>query len=345
MQQDMHYYGTYVLACAAGIPAADAQTIAFSAQWVDDQDFTETTEFDDGAAIAATATAHHPVDAGLRAEFFRRAGSFDDARQVWVPFHFLPGNEGETFQQRLVCKKNSKTAHEMLTYHLGSARDDFGLHLAGIAAHVFSDTFAHYGFLGIRSSLNDVDAGTLEFDNISPSVRNYFLDQKERFKRHVIDTPLLGHGGVATNPDRPYLKWRFKYADGRDSGLRDNPATFWEACQELYAFFRKFSQAKYESSNLKVVPLDEISGEIQRILSLHLPEEERSQAWISSLEQRGLSSIPLCKEYFAKDWGIPKVDGADHLLRSNFYKFHQAADYHRSYVLRVLLPKVGLVVA
>ena len=36
MQSDMHFYGTYVLSRAAGIPREDAHTIAYASQFVDD---------------------------------------------------------------------------------------------------------------------------------------------------------------------------------------------------------------------------------------------------------------------------------------------------------------------
>ena len=36
MQEDMHYYGTYALARAAGLGVAHARVIAYAAQYVDD---------------------------------------------------------------------------------------------------------------------------------------------------------------------------------------------------------------------------------------------------------------------------------------------------------------------
>jgi len=36
MQEDMHYYGTYAMARAAGLKAAHAKVIAYAAQYVDD---------------------------------------------------------------------------------------------------------------------------------------------------------------------------------------------------------------------------------------------------------------------------------------------------------------------
>ena len=36
MQQDMHYYGTYAMARAAGLAVKDAKILAYAAQYVDD---------------------------------------------------------------------------------------------------------------------------------------------------------------------------------------------------------------------------------------------------------------------------------------------------------------------
>jgi len=96
MQLDMHYYGTYALARAAGITSAAAQTIATCAQFVDDNVAKTTLKFDNGARVDAVPTAHHP----LKHENLHRK----DQRQVWVPFHFSPGGIGDTYTERLKCR-------------------------------------------------------------------------------------------------------------------------------------------------------------------------------------------------------------------------------------------------
>ena len=62
MQLDMHYYGTYSMARAAGINPDTAQIIATSAQFVDDNVAKSEVTFRDGSRIDAEATAHHTVD-------------------------------------------------------------------------------------------------------------------------------------------------------------------------------------------------------------------------------------------------------------------------------------------
>ncbi|WP_138955025.1 DUF6765 family protein [Vibrio rotiferianus] len=72
-----------------------------------------------------------------------------------------------------------------------------------------------------------------------PDIFNPFA---RNIKSHLAEEPsgALGHGGVATFPDRPYLKWRFEYYNGQDSGWRDNPATYLEYCQNLHSMLSAY---------------------------------------------------------------------------------------------------------
>ena len=51
MQKDMHFYGTYAMARAAGIPQQDSQVIAYAAQFIDDSTAQNSTSHEDGAVI------------------------------------------------------------------------------------------------------------------------------------------------------------------------------------------------------------------------------------------------------------------------------------------------------
>ena len=55
----------------------------------------------------------------------------------------------------------------------------------------------------------------------------------------------LGHGGVATFPDRPYLKWGFEYEHQEPKKVfRDNPTTFLEGCEALHNLFIRFGELR-----------------------------------------------------------------------------------------------------
>ena len=165
MQEDMHYYGTYALARAAGLVVKDAQIIAYAAQFVDDATDTHSVVHEDDGMMASVNTAH-------RSGTILKNQLFDHAKQrsVWVPFHFFPGNEGETLAEKLLCVKDSQLARTMIDNHINHAVDsDYGLALMGVMAHVYADTFAHYGFSGMGSSYNEVDGESFQFHHLKNS--------------------------------------------------------------------------------------------------------------------------------------------------------------------------------
>src|SRR5262245_50754916 len=161
MDIDMHYYGTYALARAAGLSASVARRIAVSAEFVDDSTDTEVIVHPDGARFRGEATAHHPTDWAPNIDR-------DDQLLVWVPFHFLPGGDGDTQSRKLMCTKNSRLAQQMVTHHLDWCEKPFAVELMGITAHVYADTFAHYGFSGVSSRVNRVRGDSFQLENGDP---------------------------------------------------------------------------------------------------------------------------------------------------------------------------------
>ncbi|VFM95920.1 MAG: hypothetical protein BECKG1743D_GA0114223_101332 [Candidatus Kentron sp. G] len=165
MQEDMHFYGTYAMARSAGIPADKAKIIAYAAQYVDDSTANDSDVHNDGGMFETVATAHTNKEAIGNAIAYAVA-DHSEQRRVWVPFHFFPGNEGESLSERLLCRKDGALAQEMVRNHIEHAvkvKDEYGLALLGIMAHVYADTFAHYGFSGVSSSWNKVEGESFEW--------------------------------------------------------------------------------------------------------------------------------------------------------------------------------------
>lgn len=359
MQLDMHYYGTYAMARTAGLLPRVCKTIATAAQFVDDNAADRHIEFEDGGRIDAQATAHHvgSIIENLDAE---------DQRQVWVPFHFLPGNEGSSFLERLVCRKDSTIARQMISHHLGYAEQPVGAYLIGVAAHVYADTFSHHGFSGISSDRNKVDDKTIEFaDGWEPQLANYLKTKKSRFFRRfgrwiargkslVAETvsAALGHGAVATYPDRPYLRWKFRYEYPRHVRAdRENPEDFLDGCRSLHKTFTRFGKANPLLSDGNGAKFADIRKQVGGILAFEGKKVERVDKWRTAARTGLLGirafTIPIYNE---KTW----AQQADRLsggrsskvaMKSDLYRFYQAASIHRQYVLRELLPKHNLVVA
>ena len=69
MQIDMHFYGTYALARAAGLPPEVAKIVATAAQFVDDADTNDTISLANGEQFRTVVSAHGMV---VPPRFWRR---------------------------------------------------------------------------------------------------------------------------------------------------------------------------------------------------------------------------------------------------------------------------------
>ena len=381
MQKDMHYYGTYAMARAAGLAPKICQTIATASEFVDDNGRREMIEFPDGGRLDFIPTAHHTLDV--------KNIDHHDQRLIWVPFHFIPGNKGNSIEERLLCQQNSTIARELVAHNLSQITKSFWLYLIGITAHVYADTFSHYGFSGTSSPWNKIDSSTFELVNVEHEIQSYVENKAKSFrdkysdeienspsirnpnrwndrlsnaiaelKEHFIsDTAealsgALGHGAALTYPDRPYLQWKFdyEYPKKRSSGFRDNPTTFLDACKNLHEIFLQIGARLPDTKHDQVRSFEDIEDVVTRILSIQAPREERENAWKAAAKA---GELFVDSESILPYQGFQWMRGLDSLrkakdsrvsLKKPIFLFFQAAAVHRTFVLRDLLPKHGLVV-
>ena len=127
MQIDMHYYGVYAMARAAGLTREASGQIATASELVDDNAEEEHVKFGDGGRLDLM-----PTDIENQNEEMQR--------KAWVPFHFIPGNRGRTVAGRIVCRKESAIAREVVDHAVRTANRAFCPQLIGITAHVYADT-------------------------------------------------------------------------------------------------------------------------------------------------------------------------------------------------------------
>lgn len=353
MQKDMHYYGTYAIARAAGLNKKASAVIATASQFVDDNAHKGSVEFDDSSRIDKEATAHHSADIHNIIP--------DDQRQIWVPFHFLPGIKGDTYLKRLTCQKNSQVAQEMVQHNLSQSDAEFFLELMGITAHVYADTFSHFGFSGISSEHNAIINDSIELADLETDIKEH-LDKKTKsfasrfnpfddiaswFAEKV--TGALGHGAVLTYPDRPYLKWSYVYEDSKEKVVRNNQDSFLEYCEEIYKIFKKVAELRPECKESSVEFAD-IRDRVRDILGVQAIKEDRIARWRKDAAEGKLfdsegEDIP---EYDGWNDDFDRLDNlqnSEAALKSNVFRFYQAAAIHRTFVLRKLLPAHGLIVA
>lgn len=192
MDRDFHYYGTYLAAHAAGFDNKSARIIATSAQYIDD--CTEAVTYKSGTfgwsqhkykvkvSDEKSITFRPMVTSVYGMVTWSLSSSYDETRQIWMPFHFLPGNyKGQTstrvelrdggkmtaeqasprsdFDEHddILCRPRSDTAHDMINFvkeeyqRLKAIDETLALMLIGSCMHVFADTYAHQDFAGTCS--------------------------------------------------------------------------------------------------------------------------------------------------------------------------------------------------
>jgi len=368
MQIDMHYYGVYALGLLAGLNEEAAEVIATASQYVDDSVGNDTLDHQSGAKLIPEATAHHTADV--------RNLDRDHQRFIWIPFHFLPGNKGEELTERLVCRKDSELAQKMVSHHLGFAERPFALELMGVTAHVYADTFAHYGFSGVSSRRNKVVNDEIELLDVTPATQDYWNQKSSRFfrkygksggwwrniKRSIFSagaemmSGALGHGAVLTFPDQPYLHWKYTYEDEFEDRSqqpvdRENQKSFLEGCSALYGMFQRLAQKnpRFQAGS-NGGDFNQVEDKIRDILAVEDGKKTRAQAWCELVRENAAFGKLDIKPYqpsegWTKDRNdFPALENPSEATEFSVFRFYQASSLHRHYVLRELLPEHGLIV-
>jgi hypothetical protein len=354
MQIDFHHAVTYVCARLSGFSDPEASTIAYAAQYVDDATNSGLVRFDNGAMFQRISSAHKLFDY----RNFRELANY----QVWLPFHFLPGNGGLPvgqdppggFIEKLICRANSPIAQAMVRECILKHQAAYGLQRLGITMHVYADTWAHQGFAGVNHRVNE--AQDLLDGEGKPDLR--VLD---RLKSYLIGEALpLGHGAVLGNPDKPFKVWC--YTNGHGAQIhRNNPADFLAAVEAMGQVMQRFRQGDPEATVPGLEVTDRtLIGELFQTCTDN-SSHARHQQWIAAIAAGKFSFGPATIAYRPKGEGswkhaalgtLQDLDRDNDIfpysasfLSSNWKLFHDALQAHHFYVIHELLPQYGICVA
>lgn len=357
MQIDGHHAMTYIAARLAGYEHPEASIIAYSAQYVDDATNSGTIEFTNGAMYSRICSAHKMLD-------YRNLDELSN-HFAWVSFHFLPGNGGKpagenvdgSFIRKLVCQPDSHVARDMLRACAKDHEKPYSLHRIGIAMHVYADTWAHQGFVGVNHKINEVSILKSDNENVDKTywnkITNYFIS--EAFP--------LGHGAALSHPDQPSLVWEYK--NGLEEQVeRSNPDIFIEAVDHMCRAMQCFRVLDTEMNLEKREGLPAVDSEIIFSLIKSITDgngEIRHQRWIEEIKKGSFSFGAQELDYIPKGEGswkyeaigqLKAVDGDDDeftydesFLKSNWKHFHDALQAYRFSVLHDVLPKYGICAA
>lgn len=354
MQIDFHYTVTYLLSRLAGFVHAEALTIATASQSVDEATVAETLHFADGSNYGLLASAHELFDL---ADNGRSCTDYD----VWLPFHFLPGNGGaaagagtdRSLVERLVCLPDSPVADAMWSACRQTAGAANHLHRVGISCHVYADTFSHQRFVGYIDDSNVVE----NILHLRPAETDFLVNAEGL----VADLLKLGHGGAGTDPDMPYLVWSYSNSYGQ-MVERDNAEIFLLACERLVY---QLGRARGTGSATALAASDRAQIQIQTAIAANTSTDSaiRQQGW-EQLLARGAFSIGALSateqadlHYAASGSGSwefaalgeemnlasrVKLYDAARFNASDWKKFQDALWAHRAAVLDSILPAFGL---
>lgn len=348
MQIDFHHAVTYVLSRLAGFVHPDAVIIAYAAQYVDDAQNRGTIHFVDGRSYDHIASSHEVLDPKNLVP--------QEDYEVWVPFHFLPGNAGEPrglglevpLERRLTCLPDSPLATDMLKAAIATRGQLGSLHRLGITTHVYADTWAHQRFSGERHHINHALDETHE-------------GFEERAKTTGIANAVgLGHGAVSVHPDQPFRIWKYINWQGVPVP-RPNPDIFLHACERIFEFhlaYRGEGGARSLSSADRSVLQASLAGFTSE------DENDRHRRWLDLVHSGAFSFGALTDaerqdlEYIPKGVGswkyaalgtTAKIDTGDEQYvyqesfeTSNWKLFHDALKAHQAQVLREIMPAYGL---
>ncbi|QSJ15531.1 hypothetical protein JYQ62_27390 [Nostoc sp. UHCC 0702] len=353
MQIDFHHGVTYVAARLAGFEHQPASTIAYSAQYVDDAINDGLIRFDNGALFSRISSAHKMLD-------YRNFQELANHR-VWIPFHFLPGNDGlkagedpdGKFINKLICRPNSDVAQQMVRECIQQRHTAYALHRLGITMHVYVDTWAHQGFAGVNHRVNEakklLDKNGNPDYNLIDKLQNYF----------VSEALPLGHGAVLSHPDKPFLSWG--YINGRDEEiLRNNPKDFLEAADQMCKAMQRYLAGNPDA----IVPgLPEPDKTLIDTMLRNITDNSgtvRHQQWLDAIAQGKFSFGQANVTYIPKgkdSWKHLALDTEDIIERENeifpyhpsfltsdWKLFHDALQSHHFYIVHDLLPKYGICV-
>lgn len=208
MDLEFHYYLTFIVAAHAGYSCEQAQCIAYSSQYVDNNLY----------SYKIFCPRHLNI---YENEVSATLSPFTstEVNKTLLCHHFLPGGGSDYY----VVTPDSPLARRLLHQALHSNNP----YLIGIAAHAYTDTWAHQNFKGLDDQHNA--AGTLGSNFI----------------------PAIGHAQFGVIPDCIAIRWQ----DPRTGLYVYNNSRFREAALCLFDHLAAFNKLPNSQSARKVLSL------------------------------------------------------------------------------------------
>ncbi len=326
MNLEFHYYVIHFLAKRAGFCGPDAETIAYSSQFVDN-----------AVLCYQVNTPRGSYDTVISQNyvFWNEA----TLRNAYLPFHFIPAGIRSSFAQRADRGANpwcvapdSGPAKEILIAGLKTRN----LYRVGIALHAYADTWAHQNFSGLHEEWNRID-------ELSP-------------------VPFAAHAQALTAPDELDRVWE----DPRLAPPWNrivNRQRFIQAAEKIYKYLRTFRKEAFDDIDFVMHDLENIWGKpgsprpmaeriFEYILAADIAEYDR-KAWMheagvydskdsSDTGFSGYDKLLWLKQELRGRAGMSRkveVEAGNEFFNSRYYQWNLAATEHRKNAQDILRAK------
>ena len=306
MEKDFHFYVTYALASKAGFSEDESYIIAYSSQYVDDNNESQYPRKDGPPqfpfGINTRSGMYHPI---MTQSMSVKSLVYEVQKFVYVPFHFLPGDntkpiQGET--NKYSTTPDSLNARQLIRAALKSVN----LYRIGIAIHTFSDTWSHQNFTGYEEDWNSVFHWRNPFRSLAPNV---------------------GHADVGHLPDEISATWNdFRFE--KPFRRRDNRKPAIQACKRIFQELRTARKVR--------IYWKDIEKDFKRIINAE-DYEDRVDKVRDYLNNPGLDY----RKHRWVDKAIQDREGVDIQASEDFedthwYKFQLAAKAHLVMVMDMI---------
>ncbi|MHA1796002.1 MAG: DUF6765 family protein [Promethearchaeota archaeon] len=329
MQIDFHFGMIYVLSRSVGFDANISEQIAWASQFVDDCKEDIKIVDENGNEIEHIVTSYDAIHPN---NFV-----FEEGFEVWIPFHFLPGGEGNSLPERLVCKKASENLNA--TIILAHYRENgFNPIYLGIILHVIGDTFSHQDFNGMLSNQNDIDDVKPLLENEEYEDKKKIIEQIKTFlsmltSRVVTHIFRVGHAEANIRPDIPYMQWSYKKENEVISSI-NNLERVEEGLKFIYDIL--IEEAGNNGYSNPALSKEEAVEKIIELIKIFKIEDtqKRFNQWMSAINGK------LLNDYIPEDNVEYK---GKNVSKERLLEFHKFATEHQKcvheFVLKPILEK------
>jgi len=243
MNIEFHYYITKYLALEAGFDKDEAEIIAYSSQFTDNN-FSSVRVLTPAGKLYENLVTQTPDITKPEKNYIRR----------YILFHYIPGDPTSAKVQR----KDGKM-HLLMTTAAGNyAQEIFyhttrnnNLYIMGMVSHMLSDTFAHQNFIG---TLDEMNSMSIVWEKSKPNI---------------------GHAEAGFKPDIPNLIWIDPRLIDENAEINNRERIIF-AARKLYSNFIMATSGENNWAAVKKNITEIISDTITEA-QLHLYEEQKTQ--------------------------------------------------------------------